>query len=94
MYYLFLFVVSAAHLEPNRFPGRCIYIFLFLLSVILYNTYTSILVSSLVGGPSKTDITDVWKLADSSLTFRSEDIPYMHSYFEVMLDELISFKNS
>lgn len=74
---------AAAHLSPASFPSKCIYIFLFILSILIYNFYTSILVSSLVSGPGKTDITDVWKLADSPLTLRAEDIAYVRSYLEV-----------
>lgn len=73
---------QAAHLSPISFPSKCIYIFLFILSILIYNCYTSILVSSLVSGPGKTDINDVWKLADSPLILRAEDIAYVRSYLE------------
>lgn len=79
----FDFVFTAAYLVPKTFPGRCVYIFLFLLSVIVYNSYTSVLVSTLVGGPSKTDIISVWKLADSNLNFRADNALYMKGYLEV-----------
>lgn len=44
------------------------------------------MVSSLVSGPGNTDIDNVIKLADSNLIFRAENIPYIHTYFEVNSD--------
>lgn len=79
----------AAHLTPITLPGRCLYVFLFLSSIVIYNYYASVLISSLLSGPTEAVITDVWKLAKSDLIFRTEDVPYLRTYFKVPLSFLI-----
>lgn len=60
----------------------------------MYNSYTSVLVSTLVGRPSKTDITDVWKFADSNLDFRAENTTNMLGYLEVSDGLMFDFKQN
>lgn len=52
---------------PTLFSGRCLFIFLFLSSIMVYNYYTSVLVSTLVESSSQTNIRNVYDLADSNL---------------------------
>lgn len=78
-------MLAGTHLVPHTFSGRCMFISLFFSSIVIYNFYTSILVSSLISGQHQTDITDLWKLGDSELRFGAEDAPYLRVYFEVSI---------
>lgn len=77
------FCQQGTALAPKLTSGRCVYIFLFLSSIIIYNYYTSVLVSTLVGSPMKTNIKNVDDLSDSELKIGFEDIPYMRGYLNV-----------
>lgn len=68
---------------PTLSSGRCLFIFLLLSSIMIYNYYTSVLVSGLVGSSSKTNIKDVYDLANSKLNVGFDDVPYMKGFLTV-----------
>lgn len=68
---------------PKLLSGRFVYIFLLLSSIVVYNYYTSVLVSTLVGSPLKTKIKTLEDLAESELKIGFEDVPYLRGFINV-----------
>uniref|UniRef100_A0A1B0G5E4 Uncharacterized protein n=1 Tax=Glossina morsitans morsitans TaxID=37546 RepID=A0A1B0G5E4_GLOMM len=72
--------VQSSQLVPSSFGGRLTFICLSLLTFIMYNYYTSIVVSTLLGAPVKSDIKTMGQLADSNLEVAMEPLPYNAAY--------------
>uniref|UniRef100_A0A1A9WE51 Ionotropic receptor 75a N-terminal domain-containing protein n=1 Tax=Glossina brevipalpis TaxID=37001 RepID=A0A1A9WE51_9MUSC len=72
--------VQGSPLIPNSLGGRLTFICLSLLTFIMYNYYTSIVVSTLLGAPIKSDIKSMGQLADSNLEVAMEPLPYNAAY--------------
>lgn len=70
-------------MTPNMLSGRCMFIFLLLTSLIIMNSYTSVLVSNLVKSSSKNKIKSIKGLERSQLKIGFEEIPYIHSFLNV-----------
>lgn len=68
---------------PTLSSGRCLFIFLLLSSIMIYNYYTSVLVSGLVGSSSKTNIKNVYDLANSKLNVGFDNVPYIKGFLTV-----------
>ncbi|KAI8116560.1 Glutamate receptor [Lucilia cuprina] len=71
---------QGSFLVPTSMGGRIAFITLSLLTFIIYNYYTSIVVAILLGSPVKSNIKTVAQLADSKLEVGLEPIPYTKSY--------------
>nr|QKN21170.1 ionotropic receptor [Zeugodacus cucurbitae] len=71
---------QGSHIVPSSVGGRLAYLSLYLATFIVYNYYTSILLSTLLGTPPKSDIKTLGQLADSSLTVSLEPLPYNYVY--------------
>nr|NP_649012.2 ionotropic receptor 75a [Drosophila melanogaster]Q9VVL1.2 RecName: Full=Ionotropic receptor 75a [Drosophila melanogaster]AAF49300.2 ionotropic receptor 75a [Drosophila melanogaster]APD16193.1 ionotropic receptor 75a [Drosophila melanogaster] len=72
--------IQSSSLIPRSAGGRLIYFALFLISFIMYNYYTSVVVSSLLSSPVKSKIKTMRQLAESSLTVGLEPLPFTKSY--------------
>ncbi|XP_037722867.1 ionotropic receptor 75a isoform X1 [Drosophila subpulchrella] len=72
--------IQSSSLIPRSTGGRLIYFALFLISFIMYNYYTSVVVSSLLSSPVKSKIKTMQQLAESSLTVGLEPLPFTKSY--------------
>nr|XP_016940246.2 ionotropic receptor 75a [Drosophila suzukii] len=72
--------IQSSSLIPRSAGGRLIYFALFLISFIMYNYYTSVVVSSLLSSPVKSKIKTMQQLAESSLTVGLEPLPFTKSY--------------
>lgn len=82
------FCLQGAHFSPLLSSGRLLFISLFFLSILIYNYYTSLLVSTLVQTTSRNKIKTLTDLADSNLDLVFEDLVYMRSFFRVSLHTL------
>lgn len=78
--------IQSSVLIPRSTGGRLIYFALFLISFIMYNYYTSVVVSSLLSSPVKSKIKTMRQLAESPLTVGLEPLPFTKSYLNVGLD--------
>lgn len=76
-----MYVGSA--MTPKLLSGRCLFIFLFLTSIMIYNYYTSVLLSSLVDSSDHNKIKTLTDLANSNLKIGFEDVAYTRSYINV-----------
>ncbi|KAH8333027.1 hypothetical protein KR074_011744 [Drosophila pseudoananassae] len=72
--------IQSSALIPRSTGGRLIYFALFLISFIMYNYYTSVVVSSLLSSPVKSKIKTMQQLAESPLTVGLEPLPFTKSY--------------
>ncbi|KAL7731337.1 hypothetical protein ACLKA6_000457 [Drosophila palustris] len=72
--------IQGSHLIPNSTGGRLAFISLMLTSFLMYNYYTSIVVSTLLGSPVRSNIKTIQQLADSSLDVGFQDIPFNMVY--------------
>lgn len=68
---------------PSSFSGRFLFITLFLLSSLVFNFYTSILVSTLIESLPKNNIKTIENLADSKLNVGFDDIINTRVYLNV-----------
>lgn len=73
---------GSAHV-PSTISGRSVHILLHLAAVIIYNYYTSIVVSILIDSPSTSSIDTIPKLADSRMEIGIDPEPYTISYIYV-----------
>ncbi|KAM8708521.1 hypothetical protein ACLKA7_015490 [Drosophila subpalustris] len=71
---------QSSALIPRSTGGRLTYFVLFLISFIMYNYYTSVVVSSLLSSPVKSQIKTMQQLAESSLEVGLEPITFTKSY--------------
>lgn len=65
--------LPGAHFTPSFLSGRCLFITLFLISTLVYNFYTSILVSTLIDSSPKNHINTLKDLANSKLEIGFDD---------------------
>ncbi|XP_052844505.1 ionotropic receptor 75a [Drosophila gunungcola] len=73
---------QGAWFAPRSMGGRMAFFALMLTSFLMYNYYTSIVVSKLLGQPSKSSIRTLQQLADSSLEVGIEPAIYTRIYVE------------
>lgn len=76
---------QGSHLIPKSTGGRIAFLSLSLTSFIMYNYYTSMVVSSLLGSPVKSNIRTLDQLAESSLEVGLEPLSYTMAYLNVSL---------
>jgi len=74
---------QSSALIPRSTGGRLTYFALFLISFIMYNYYTSVVVSSLLNSPVKSQIKTMQQLAESSLEVGLEPLSFTKSYLNV-----------
>ncbi|XP_016982040.2 ionotropic receptor 75a [Drosophila rhopaloa] len=74
--------IQGAWFTPRSMGGRMAFFALMLTSFLMYNYYTSIVVSKLLGQPSKSSIRTLQQLADSSLEVGIEPTVYTRTYVE------------
>lgn len=75
--------IQGSHLIPRSTGGRLAFIALMLTCFLMYNYYTSIVVSTLLGSPVRSNIKTIQQLADSSLDVGFEPIPFTKVYLNV-----------
>ena len=68
---------------PSSMGGRIVFITLSLMTFIIYNYYTSIVVAILLGSPVKSNIKTLGQLAASNLEVGMEALPYTTTYLNV-----------
>uniref|UniRef100_A0A1I8PE28 Ionotropic glutamate receptor C-terminal domain-containing protein n=1 Tax=Stomoxys calcitrans TaxID=35570 RepID=A0A1I8PE28_STOCA len=71
---------QSSFLIPRSWGGRVVFISLSLITFIMYNYYTSVVVSSLLGSPVKSKIKTLEQLANSDLEVGLEPLPYTYTY--------------
>ncbi|KAH8379406.1 hypothetical protein KR009_004698 [Drosophila setifemur] len=74
--------IQGAWLTPRSMGGRMAFYALMLTSFLMYNYYTSIVVSKLLGQPVKSSIRTIQQLADSNLEVGVEPAPYTRVYLK------------
>lgn len=74
---------QGSNIVPFSVGGRMAYFTLYFATFIIYNYYTSILLSTLLGTPPKSDIKTLGQLADSNLQVGLEPLPYTYVYLNV-----------
>lgn len=74
---------QGSFLIPSSVGGRIVFITLSLLTFIIYNYYTSIVVAILLGSPVKSNIKTMGQLADSNLEVGLVPISYTKAFFNV-----------
>lgn len=74
---------QGSFLIPNSTGGRMMFFSLSLLTFIIYNYYTSIVVAILLGSPVKSNIKTLGQLAESTLDVNLEMTAYTRSFFNV-----------
>lgn len=75
--------IQGSHLIPRSTGGRLAFIALMLTCFLMYNYYTSIVVSTLLGSPVRSNIKTIQQLADSPLDVGFEPIPFTKVYLNV-----------
>ncbi|KAF5279527.1 hypothetical protein FQR65_LT03349 [Abscondita terminalis] len=84
---------QGASFVPKPTSGRCTLLSMLLMSLLLYNYYTSSIVSSLLSS-SSTPIKTIRELTESQLTVGLEDTPYTRVWFKIQNDtDLNTFYN-
>lgn len=78
----FLLITDAVQ-EPRILSVRITYLVVFTCSLLVFNYYTSSIVSSLLSSPTKAEV-EFEDLVYGSLTMIFEDIGYTRSLFEVL----------
>ncbi|XP_036327349.1 ionotropic receptor 75a-like [Rhagoletis pomonella] len=71
---------QGSEMVPGSIGGRIVFLTLYLLTFLMYNYYTSIVVSSLLGSPVKSDIKTMGQLADSPLEVGLDPLPFTLTY--------------
>ena len=61
---------------PKTVPGKIVHIFLYLTSIVLYNYYTSQLLSSIIDSPTQLELKDLYELGDSHFEIGFENFGY------------------
>ncbi|ALC43862.1 Ir75b, partial [Drosophila busckii] len=74
--------IQGAWLLPRSTGGRMVFYALMLTCFLMYNYYTSVVVSTLLGTPPKSNIKSIQQLADSNLEVSVEPTPYTKIYVE------------
>lgn len=83
--------IQGAWLLPRSTGGRMVFFATMLTCFLMYNYYTSIVVSTLLGDPPKSGIRTIQQLADSKLEVSVEPTPYTKVYVEVSLTHISNF---
>ncbi|KAI8116559.1 kainate 5, Glutamate receptor ionotropic [Lucilia cuprina] len=71
---------QGSFLIPTSLGGRLGFISLLIISFLVNNYYTSVVVSTLLGSPVKSKIKTMGDLADSNLEVGLEPLPYTYTY--------------
>ncbi|CAD7005840.1 unnamed protein product [Ceratitis capitata] len=71
---------QGSSIVPTSAGGRMAYFSLYSATFMMYNYYTSILLSTLLGTPPKSDIKTLGQLADSALNVGLEPLPYTYVF--------------
>lgn len=74
---------QGSFLIPGSLGGRLAFITLSMITFLINNYYTSIVVAILLGSPVKSDIKTLGDLADSNLEVGLEPSPYTYTYLNV-----------
>ncbi|XP_051859523.1 ionotropic receptor 75a [Drosophila albomicans] len=74
--------IQGAWLLPRSTGGRMVFYAIMLTCFLMYNYYTSIVVSTLLGAPPKSNIRTIQQLADSNLEVAVEPTIYTKVYVE------------
>ncbi|KAH8370201.1 hypothetical protein KR093_002602, partial [Drosophila rubida] len=74
--------IQGAWLLPRSTGGRMVFYAIMLTCFLMYNYYTSIVVSTLLGAPPKSSIRTIQQLADSNLEVAVEPTIYTKVYVE------------
>lgn len=77
--------LTGAHFTPFMLSGRCLFLSLLIMSLLTYNYYTSILVSTLVQNTSKNKIKTLTDLANSDLHIGFDDNNLIKNYLNVSI---------
>lgn len=85
---MIFFPITDAVQEPRVLSVRITYLVIFTCSLLVFNYYTSSIVSSLLSPPTKADV-ELEDLVYGSLTMIFEDIGYTRSLFEVKTNFLL-----
>uniref|UniRef100_A0A1I8P017 Ionotropic glutamate receptor C-terminal domain-containing protein n=1 Tax=Stomoxys calcitrans TaxID=35570 RepID=A0A1I8P017_STOCA len=80
---------QGSFLVPRSMGGRVAFFSLSLLTFIIYNYYTSIVVAILLGSPVKSNIKTLLQLGESNLGMAIEPIPYTKMYINTSNDPAI-----
>ncbi|KAM7354775.1 ionotropic receptor 75a-like isoform 3-T4 [Cochliomyia hominivorax] len=72
--------LQGSFVVPGTLGGRLGYMTLLIICFLMYNYYTSIVVSSLLGSPVKSNLKTLADLANSDLEVGLESWPYMYTY--------------
>ncbi|KAH8379407.1 hypothetical protein KR009_004699 [Drosophila setifemur] len=72
--------IQGSYLMPKSAGGRLAFIAVMLTSFLMYNYYTSIVVSMLLGSPVRSNIRTIQQLADSSLDVGFDTVPFTKAY--------------
>ncbi|XP_039488088.1 ionotropic receptor 75a isoform X2 [Drosophila santomea] len=72
--------IQGSYLMPRSAGGRLAFIAVMLTSFLMYNYYTSIVVSTLLGSPVRSNIRTIQQLADSSLDVGFDTVPFTKTY--------------
>ncbi|XP_017111809.2 ionotropic receptor 75a [Drosophila elegans] len=72
--------IQGSYLMPKSAGGRLAFIAVMLTSFLMYNYYTSIVVSTLLGSPVRSNIRTIQQLADSSLDVGFDKVPFTKTY--------------
>lgn len=84
--------IQGAWLLPRSTGGRMVFFATMLTCFLMYNYYTSIVVSTLLGDAPKSGIRTIQQLADSKLEVSVEPTPYTKVYVEVSQTHLKFFR--
>lgn len=80
---------QSSFLIPRSWGGRIAFMSLSIATFLMYNYYTSVVVSSLLGSPVKSKIKSLSQLADSDLEVGLEPLPYTYTYLNVSIGKLL-----
>ncbi|XP_032574973.1 ionotropic receptor 75a [Drosophila sechellia] len=72
--------IQGSYFIPKSAGGRLAFIAVMLTSFLMYNYYTSIVVSTLLGSPVRSNIRTIQQLADSSLDVGFDTVPFTKTY--------------
>lgn len=84
--------IQGAWVLPRSTGGRMVFYAVMLTCFLLYNYYTSVVVSTLLGDPPKSNIRTIQQLADSNLEVSVEPTIYTKVYIEVNYASLLNRK--
>jgi ionotropic glutamate receptor len=89
-FFFFKTVFLDSSIFPNGYSGRIVFLVLQILSILLYNYYTSSIISSLLSRPPEAFHT-LDELGHSRLEIGIEDLPYTITWFTIMNDSDVQY---